>query len=198
MRADHLSCYGYKRSTTPNIDAVAREGTMFKMAMTPVPLTTLVHSSMLTGTYSPTHGVHLNTFDILAGFDVTLAKTLKEAGYQTAAFVAAFPLDARFGLDQGFDTYDGTFGEEGKDGILSRRSAEEVNRRATAWVEDHARQPFFLFLHYYDAHRPYTPHPPSTTPYNDDQYAGEIAYLDNCIGQVLDRLLRWASMTTLS
>ena len=113
-RADHLSCYGYKRPTTPNIDAVARDGAMFKMALTPVPLTTPAHSSMFTGTYPPTHGVHLNTYDRLADSNVTLAKILREAGYQTAAFVAAFPLDARFGLNQGFDTYDGRFAEEAK------------------------------------------------------------------------------------
>ena len=187
-RADHLSCYGYKRPTTPNIDAVARDGALFKMALTPVPLTTPAHSSMFTGTYPPTHGVHLNTYDHLADSNVTLAKTLREAGYQTAAFVGAFPLDARFGLNQGFDTYDGRFTEEEKQGFFSRRAGEEVNRPALAWLEDHARQPFFLFLHYYDAHHPYAPHPPCTSPFADDPYAGEIAYIDNCIGRVLDRL----------
>ena len=108
---------------------------------------------------------------------------------RTAAFVGAFPLDARFGLNQGFDTYDGRFSEEGKKrGFFGRRTGEEVNRPALAWLEDHARQPFFLFLHYYDAHHPYTPHPPHTSAYADDPYAGEIAYIDNCIGRVLDRL----------
>jgi arylsulfatase A-like enzyme/tetratricopeptide (TPR) repeat protein len=187
-RADHLSCYGYKRQTTPNIDAVAREGAMFKMALTPVPITTPAHSSMLTGTYPPTHGVHFNTYDHLADSNVTLAKTLRDAGYQTAAFVGAFPLDARFGLNQGFDTYDGRFTDEGKKGFFSRRVGEEVNRPAMAWLEGHAQKPFFLFLHYFDCHSPYAPHPPDTSPYGDDPYAGEIAYIDHCIGGVLDRL----------
>ncbi|MGO9109039.1 MAG: sulfatase-like hydrolase/transferase [Thermoguttaceae bacterium] len=187
-RADRLSCYGYKRPTTPNIDAVARDGAMFKTAMTPVPLTTPAHSSMLTGMYPPTHGVHLNTCDRLADSNVTLAKLLREAGYQTAAFVAAFPLDSRFGLNQGFDTYDGQFTEEAKKVIFSHRAGEKVNRPALAWLDDHAKKPFFLFLHYYDAHHPYDPHPPHTSAYTDDPYAGEIAYVDNCIGQVLDRL----------
>ncbi len=187
-RADHLSCYGYKRPTTPNIDAVARDGAMFKMAITPVPLTTPAHSSMLTGTYPPTHGVRLNSFDHLADSNVTLAKTLREAGYQTAAFVAAFPLDARFGLNQGFDTYDGRFSEETKTRFFSRRVAEEVNRPALAWLKGRGGQPFFLFLHYYDAHHPYEPHPPHTSAYAGDAYAGAIAYVDNCIGRVLDQL----------
>ena len=187
-RADRLSCYGYKRPTTPNIDALARDGAMFKMALTPVPLTTPSHSSMFTGTYPPTHGVHLNDYDHLADSNVTLAKILREAGYQTAAFVGAFPLDSRFGLNQGFETYDGRFSQGSEKVSFSRRAGEEVNRPALAWLEGHAKKPFFLFLHYFDAHHPYKPHPPYTSAYADDPYAGEIAYVDNCIGRVLDRL----------
>jgi arylsulfatase A-like enzyme/tetratricopeptide (TPR) repeat protein len=197
-RSDRLSCYGYKRTTTPNIDAVARDGALFKMALTPVPLTTPAHSSMFTGTYPPTHGVHLNTYDHLAPLspdgktgNVTLATILRQAGYQTAAFVAAFPLDSRFGLNQGFDTYDGSFSTEsteGERGIFSHRDGEQVNRPALSWLEKHAKQPFFMFLHYYDTHHPYKPHAPCTLLYADDPYAGEIAYVDICIGQVLDRL----------
>jgi len=186
-RADHLSCYGYKRPTTPNIDAVAHDGAMFKMALTPVPLTTPAHSSMLTGTYPPTHGVHLNSYcEHLADSNVTLAKTLRDAGYQTAAFVGGFTLDARFGLNQGFDTYDGHFDESGRKGLDEKRDAEEVARPALAWLEEHAKRPFFLFLHFYDAHIPYVPHLPYTLP--DAPYDGEIAYIDHCIGRVLDRL----------
>ena len=187
-RADHLSCYGYKRPTTPNIDALAREGAMFKTATTPVPLTTPAHSSMLTGVYPPTHGVHLNTYDHLADANVTLPKILREAGYQTAAFVSALPLDPQFRLNQGFDTYDGHFVGNEKKVVFSHRAGEQVTRPALAWLDEHARQPFFLFLHYYDAHQPYEPHPPLTSAYTDDPYAGEIAYVDKCIGQVLDRL----------
>ncbi|MBN2475881.1 MAG: sulfatase-like hydrolase/transferase, partial [Pirellulales bacterium] len=187
-RADHLSCYGYKRPTTPNVDAVAHDGAMFKTAISPVPLTTPAHSSMLTGVYPPTHGVRLNTYDRLADSNVTLAEILREAGYQTAAFVGAFPLDSRFGLNQGFDTFDGRFAEDENKVIFSHRAGEKVNRPALAWLDDHATRPFFLFLHYFDPHLPYEPHPPHTSPYADDPYAGEIAYVDHCIGRVLDRL----------
>ena len=90
-RADHLSCYGYKRQTTPNIDALGRDGAVFKMALTAVPLTTPSHSTMLTGTYPPTHGVHLNGYDRLADSNVTLASILREAGYQTAPLWARSP-----------------------------------------------------------------------------------------------------------
>jgi len=188
-RADHLSCYGYQRSTTPNIDGVARDGAMFKSALTPVPLTKPAHCSMFTGTYPSTHGVHFNSSsEHLAASHATLAKVLRPAGYQTAAFIGGFPLDARFGLNRGFDTYDGHFDNSGSKALDQEHDAEKVSRRALAWLEDHAQKPFFLFLHFYDAHVPYVPHPPYTSPYADDPYAGEIAYIDHCIGQVLDRL----------
>jgi arylsulfatase A-like enzyme len=203
-RADHLSCYGFKRPTSPNIDAVARDGALFKMALTPVPITTPAHSSILTGTYPPKHGVHLNNYDHLAPLspdgqagNLSIAKTLHEAGYQTAAFVGAIPLDARFGLNQGFETYDGCFTDESKSG-WSHRSGEEVNRPALGWLDNHVKKvsaqndpehkPFFLFLHYYDLHFPREPHPPYNISYADDTYSGELAYVDNCIGHVLDRL----------
>ena len=187
-RADHLSCYGFKRPTTPNIDAAARDGAIFKMALTPTPVTTPAHSSMLTGMYPPTHGVRFNSYCDLADSNVTLAKTLREAGYQTAAFVGAFPLDVRFGLNQGFDTYNGWFYEEAGKEFWGRREGEEVNRPALAWLDDHAKQPFFLFLHYYDLHQPHVQHRPYTNPYADDHYSGELAYVDACIGRVFDRL----------
>jgi arylsulfatase A-like enzyme len=188
-RADHLSCYGYKRKTTPHIDAVAQEGALFRQALTPVPFTRPAHTTMLTGTYPPTHGVRLNNTEVLAPDNVTLAEILREAGYQTAAFVSGFPMDARFGLNQGFDTYDCRFTRNMAGSTEpAERTAEEVSRPALAWLEQHAASPFFLFLHYYDAHRPYEPPPPYASDYADDPYAGEIAYVDSWIGQVLDRL----------
>lgn len=188
-RADRLSCYGYRRPTTPNIDEVARDGVQFNDASTPVPITLPAHSSMLTGTYPPTHGVRLNEVSPLDGSNVTLAEILRAAGYQAAAFVGGFTMDSRFGLDQGFDTYDCRFtGKEGK-AFYSERKADEVSRSALAWLETHAGKPFFLFLHYFDPHAPYTPPPAyAASSSADDLYAGEIAYVDHCIGQVLDRL----------
>jgi arylsulfatase A-like enzyme/tetratricopeptide (TPR) repeat protein len=188
-RADRLSCYGYKRPSTPNIDAVARSGVLFQHALTPVPLTMPAHSSMFTGTYPPTHGVRLNDGYRLDEASVTLARVLHEAGYQTGAFVGGFPLDARFGLNQGFDTYDGRFTRRSeKSSWGTERTAEEVNRPALAWLQEHARKPFFLFLHYYDPHYRYSPPPPFARDYAEDLYAGEIAYVDQCVGEVLTKL----------
>ena len=192
-RADRLSCYGYGRKSTPNIDAVARDGVLFQQALVSVPMTLPSHSSMMTGAYPPTHGVRANdgyhllplSSDGQAG-NVTLAKILHNAGFQTAAFVGGFPLDARFGLDQGFETYDGRFDKEG--GKRDRRTAEEVTARGLAWLDGHDKAPFFLFLHYYDAHHPYHPPAPFDKTFADDPYAGGIAYVDSSIGRVIDRL----------
>lgn len=188
-RADRLSCYGFGKKTTPNIDAVASEGVLFESALTPVPLTTPAHSSMLTGTYPPTHGVRLNNGERLAESNVTLAEMLRDAGYQTGGFVGSFPLEARFALNQGFDTYDCRFTKlNDKSVLLGERTAEEVSRPAVAWLDKHASKPFFLFLHYYDAHHPYEPPPAYASVCPEDPYAAEIAYVDSWIGHVLERL----------
>jgi arylsulfatase A-like enzyme/Flp pilus assembly protein TadD len=188
-RADHLSCYGYKRRTTPHIDAVARDGVLFREALSPVPFTRPAHSSMLTGNYPPTHGVRLNNTEVLAPDNVTLAEILHDAGYKTGAFVSGFPLDAKFGVNQGFDTYDCNFTRKmGGSAEPAERTAEDVSRPAIAWLEQNAAKPFFLFLHYYDAHLPYEAPAPFASDYADEPYAGEIAYVDSWIGQVLDRL----------
>jgi arylsulfatase A-like enzyme/tetratricopeptide (TPR) repeat protein len=185
-RADRLSCYGYSRPSTPNIDAVAKEGVLFRQAIAPVPMTLPSHSSMMTGSYPPVHGVRTNDGYHLGEANVTLAKLLRAAGYQTAAILGGFPLDVRFGLGQGFETYDGRFGAEG--GSHDRRSAEEVTGRGLAWLDEHGQKPFFLFLHYYDAHAPYQPPPPFDQQFADDLYAGGIAYVDAWIGRVIARL----------
>jgi arylsulfatase A-like enzyme/Tfp pilus assembly protein PilF len=189
-RADRLSCYGYPRQTTPNIDALVRDAALFKQVIAPVPMTLPSHSSTMTGTYPPVHGVRTNDGYRLAASNVTLARILRDGGYSTAAFVGGFPLDARFGLDQGFETYDGHFDKEG--GKHDRRSAEEVTRQGLAWLdgykEEAAKKPFFLFLHYYDAHSPYQPPPPFDKTFADDPYAGGIAYIDSWIGRVIARL----------
>jgi arylsulfatase A-like enzyme len=119
-RSDHLSCYGVYKNVTPNIDALAQEGALFKHMYSPVPLTLPSHSSMLTGTHPPRHGVHDNLKYQLNDSNVTLAEILKDNGFATGAVISAFILDSRFGLDQGFDDYDDEF-EETLDSHISQR-----------------------------------------------------------------------------
>ncbi|MBN1765653.1 MAG: sulfatase-like hydrolase/transferase [Sedimentisphaerales bacterium] len=198
-RSDYLSCYGYARETTPNIDAVAGEGIRFENVFSPVPLTLPAHSSMLTGTIPPYHGVHDNNGYRLDQSNVTLAEILKEQGFTTGAVIASFILNRQFGISQGFDHYNDTFEEDiSKDGRFSERRGAEVTRFANGWLAAYSSKPFFLFLHYYDPHLRYESPEPYRSRFFEKSpfkmaelkslYAGEVAYTDYCIGQVITRL----------
>ncbi len=180
-RADYLSCYGYAQPTTPHIDALANQGYLFSHAMTPIPVTLPAHASMLTGTIPPHHGKHENKDVYFDPSHVTLAQLLKKKGYSTGGFVGAQILNSGLGLNRGFDTYGDRFNQK-------ERRAQEVNRAAFEWLEKQKDNPVFLFLHYYDPHDTYDPPEPFATTFKDSPYAGEIAYTDHCIGQVVAKL----------
>jgi arylsulfatase A-like enzyme/Flp pilus assembly protein TadD len=183
-RADYLSCYGYAKPTTPHIDALAGEGYLFSHAMTTIPLTLPAHTSMLTGTIPPHHGKHENKDAYFDPSHVTLAALLKTKGYRTGAFVGSQILNGSFGLDRGFEEYHDRFAQPDE----SERRAEEVNRVAFEWLEKQKDNPVFLFLHYYDPHDAYEPPEPFATRFKESLYAGEIAYTDHCIGEVVAKL----------
>lgn len=187
-RADRLSCYGYARSTTPTLDALARQGIRFTNARSPVPLTLPAHSSMLTGLMPPAHGVRDNQGYRLPGRCATLAGVLRAAGYTTGAVVASFVLDSVTGLDRGFDSYHDRFGAEVAGENISQRRGDEVTRLALQWLDRARDDRFFLFLHYFDPHAQYAPPEPFASAFSDDPYTGEIAFVDHCIGQVLGHL----------
>jgi len=187
-RADHLSCYGYRDQTTPEIDAVAAEGFVFQNALSPVPLTLPSHCTMLTGTSPLYHAVHDNHNYRLGQANLTLAEILKENGFTTGAVIGAVVLDSRYGLNQGFDAYHDRF-EQADDTVgIAERRGEEVSRDALQWLDDHQQDRFFLFVHYYDPHRDYLPPEPFAARFPNSTYAGEIAYTDYCVGQVLAKL----------
>ncbi len=188
LRADHLSSYGFPRLTTPHIDALAREGVMFRNVYSPVPVTLPAHASMLTGTFPPSHGIRDNLHKRLPDSAVTLAETLKSRGFTTAAVVSSFVLDRRFNLSQGFDSYDDRFQAVHKIGDFNERKGDETTRLATQWLAGHGREPFFLFVHYYDPHDPYEPPEPFASKWADDLYSGEVAFTDHGVGEVMEKL----------
>lgn len=106
-RADHIGCYGHPDIKTPSIDRLAREGTRFANCISSAPLTMPSHSTMMTGAYPYVHGVRDNGIFQLKDENRTLAEIFLEAGYRTHAEVAAPVLDAKYGLDQGFESYSG-------------------------------------------------------------------------------------------
>ena len=137
MRADRLSCYGYRNLRTPGIDTISQGGTLFWQANAQVPLTLPSHVSLLTSTYPFVNGIEDNGQQ-LGPNTVTLATILKSRGYATAAFVGGFVLDRRFGLNQGFDFYESSFDlrrRAGGDPGDIKRSGEKVVRFARQWLE---------------------------------------------------------------
>jgi arylsulfatase A-like enzyme/Flp pilus assembly protein TadD len=187
-RADYLGCYGFGRETTPNIDAVAKQSVLFENVISSFPLTLPAHGSMITGTIPPYHGVHDNLDYRLGDSNVTLAELLKEHGFVTGAIISTFVLDSQFGVSQGFDSFNDRFEEQHMAGTISERRGHEATRFALEWLDEHREEIFFLFLHYYDPHTDYVPPEPFASRFADDLYAGEIAYTDYCIGQVIERL----------
>ncbi len=187
LRADHLRCYGHAAIETPVIDGLAAEGVRFAHAISSVPLTLPSHSTMMTGLYPPRHGVRNNGTFCLEEAVTTLAEILQAKGYRTGAVVSAFVLDRRFGLAQGFDHYDDdlTEGDQPARGGFRERRAELTNRAAITWLRDQAEEPFFLFVHYFDAHWPYIPPSPYRERYERSAYDGEIAYADDQLGKLL-------------
>jgi len=186
-RADHLSCYGYPKNTTPNIDAFAQSATRFEKAITTVPITLPAHSSMLTGLIPPALGVHANHSQ-LADSNQTLPEILKPEGFHTAAIVSSFVLYEQFGLSQGFDTYDDTFKEKYDNKFGQERKGDETTQLVLNWLEQNKDGKSFLFLHYYDPHLDYVPPEPFASEFAGDPYAGEIAFTDHCIGRVIQKL----------
>lgn len=190
-RADHIGAYGSTLVETPALDRLGREGIVFEQAMTTAPLTLPAHSSMFTAKFPPEHGARDNGGFFLGPEHETLAEVLKGRGYATGGFVAAFVLDAKWGIDQGFDTYvddfDVSIGRSRSAGEIQRRGDEVVDH-ALPWIESVKQQPFFAWLHFYDPHTPYDPPEPFRSRYKGHPYRGEVAFMDAQVARVVEFL----------
>ncbi len=149
LRADHLGLYGYERETSPNLDRLALESTVFDDAMSSSPWTLPAHASLLTGLYPSRHGLTSHE-RYLASDLATLPLLFSKSGYRTAAVVNSHNLAPEFGLDRGFQQY--RYVEEKAD---RREPSVEITDQAIAWVRQAGEKPLFLFLHYYDVHSDY-------------------------------------------
>jgi choline-sulfatase len=187
LRADRVG-----PALTPSIEALARRGTRFANARSNAPLTLPAHVSLMTGLLPPRHGVRLNGVERLREETPTLGRVLQSAGYRTGAFVGAYVLDSRFGLDQGFDVYDDEIPrrQDATGSLGAERRGDVVAARAIAWLRslpDDGR-PFFLWMHLYDPHAPYTPPPEWLARAGGQAYDGEVAFADAQLGALLDAL----------
>lgn len=217
-RADHLGCYGYEHETSPNLDALAAESRVYTRAYTPSSWTLPAHASLFTGRFPSSHGAmwdsegelilgagvagpqtlqHLRARGLTAS-QPTLAEVLTKASYTTGAVVAGPWLKRIFGLDRGFQHYDHSGIE-----TLRGRIAASVTNSAIEWLDRNPSGPLFLFLNYYDPHGPYSdpeglaerfaravPEKDELTevPPRGARYDGEILYMDQHLGRLLDHL----------
>jgi arylsulfatase A-like enzyme len=144
LRASHLGCYGYERDTSPEIDAFAEKSVRFKRAFSQAPNTPPSQATILTGLYPSTHGL-TGKDERLSGEIATLAETLRNDGFETAAFVDGGFMKESFGLDQGFELYDDS----------REKGLETIGPKVFDWVRANAGEDFLLLVHTYDVHAPY-------------------------------------------
>ncbi len=173
LRRDHVGCYGYRRPTTPNIDRLASEGVLFENAVSQSPWTLPSFATVLTSLYPTQHGAglvrsgtaHFGT-SMRTSFP-PLAMILLKAGYTTGAIINGPALSPEYGVDRGFESYNGVRNWQA-------RPADCVTQDALMWVDEHEHRPFFLFVHYFDCHVPYEPPAPYDKMF-DPGYKGRVA-----------------------
>ncbi len=178
-RADHLSCYGYERETSPRIDELAEDALRFTKAYAVTSWTLPSHASLFTGKFPSAHGAHYNPegkinlvmeggirgnpnwdqyrANTIAKDEITLAQILTSQGYATKGIIGGPWMKAVFGLNKGFQDYDDSNFVLQNGSELNGRTAEDITNQAISFVDENAERPFFLFLNYYDPHGPYTP-----------------------------------------
>ncbi|HEU4402873.1 MAG TPA: sulfatase [Candidatus Polarisedimenticolia bacterium] len=162
-RADRFPFNGYERPTAPAMAALAREGTVYGATFSPAPWTVPAHASLFTGQYPSLHRTDCGSLR-LPDSAVTLAETLRDAGYRTAGFSGNPWLGEKYNFQQGFDTYSETWRDlppEGEDSgaALSNQRAERLLRWRQG-NQEARRQPFFIFINYFEPHMPYNPPEP--------------------------------------
>jgi arylsulfatase A-like enzyme/Flp pilus assembly protein TadD len=191
LRADALGCYGRRDAATPWIDRLAAEGVRFETAHAHNVVTLPSHANILSGQYPLRHGVRDNSGFRFPSDQPTLATILRAGGWHTGAFVSAFVLDSRFGLDRGFEVYDDLVEgqESGTAFVTPERRGPRTVSAARQWLASVRGQRFFAFVHLYEPHFPYEPDEPFASRFRSEPYAGEVAAADAALGPLLDPLL---------
>ncbi|HEX4418397.1 MAG TPA: sulfatase-like hydrolase/transferase [Kofleriaceae bacterium] len=197
-RADHLGMYGYPRQTSPNLDAMARGATVFDHGWAHAPSTRYSMPAILTGRLplDVYYDTSIEGWPGLAARATTIAEALAPLGFVTGAITNYWYFDRSRHMDQGFAEYDNEdarlhtgvagAGPEQTHGS----SSKEQTDKAIGFVDRHAAQRWLLWVHYYDPHYAYEPHPdlPSFGSDRIALYDGELAYTDHHIGRLFDEL----------
>ncbi|HVT58413.1 MAG TPA: sulfatase-like hydrolase/transferase [Thermoanaerobaculia bacterium] len=187
LRADSLGFAGNRTVATPTLDRLAAAGRVFTDAHAHCVVTLPSHTNILTGLYPYQHEVRDNSGFVLSPRIPTLATVLSQAGYATAAFVGAFPLDSRFGLNRGFDLYDDRFvrGARPAEFGMDRRPGDQVIGPARRWWEAHRGRRRFLWVHLYDPHAPYSAPEPFASRFAGHPYLGAVSATDAYLAPLL-------------
>lgn len=198
LRGDRWGCLGDPAARSPEADRLARGGLLAFEGRAPAPLTLPSHVSMMTGLPPAVHGVRDNgIFALPADGPPVVAEILRDAGWGTAAFISAFPLASRFGLERGFAHYDEHLrgGEEDEGvGHLRERVAADVVARVRRYFDRKSPDPaapLFLWVHFFDPHAEYQAPAPWPRVAPRHAYDAEVAYVDAELGEllrVLDRM----------
>ena len=204
LRADHMSGYGYRRPTTPRLDAWMARGVRFREARTIEPLTAPALTSMLTSADPQDHGASRNGLRMRTGL-ASLPKALQAHGYATAALVGNWTLRNKLtGLGDHFERYDELLTRKRWLGLANGEAdGNDVTDAALEWLDARpgarGAQPFFLWVHYVDPHGPYLLRrehraplglPPTGDLSRLDRYDTEVAFVDAAVGRLLDHLER--------
>lgn len=178
LQIKRTSLYGYKENTTPHLKNLSKKGMNFENSYTPTPLTLPAHSTLLTGIFPHNLGVYDNLNSHLSEEFKTIPEILKEKGYKTIGIVSSYILSSTFGISQGFDYFEEISFEELKGGslIIPERDAKKTTDIAIKYLKN-IKEPFFLFIHYFDPHIPYNP-PEIFKKKFKDPYDGEVAFVD--------------------
>ena len=187
LRADRVGTYGYAAARTAAMDRLARDGVKFTHAYATAPITLTSHASLMTGRYPAGHGARHNGMRLDLKTP-TLADRLSQAGFVTGGFVAAYPLDRRFGLIKGFQTYGDRMPPSRNGRAVNERPGRAVVDEALVWLARHRGGRFFLWVHLFEPHAPYgdPADPRGLTP--QARYDNEVAEADVQAGRVVDAL----------
>lgn len=187
LRADRVGTYGYAPARTATMDRLARDGVKFTHAYATAPITLTSHASLMTGRYPAGHGARHNGMRLDLKTP-TLADRLSQAGFATGGFVAAYPLDRRFGLIKGFQTYGDHMPPSRNGRAVNERPGRAVVDEALAWLARHRGTRFFLWVHLFEPHAPYgdPADPRGLTP--QVRYDNEVAEADVQAGRIIDAL----------
>ena len=197
-RADHLGAYGYKRDTSPNLDKLAKQGTVFENGWAHAPSTRYSIPAILTGRL-PLDVYYDTSVDGWPGLQpkaTTIGEAMQTLGFITGAITNYWYFDRVRRMDQGFTEYDNANASlhQGVTGAGPEQtkgsSSKEQTDKAIAFVDKHAADRWFLWVHYYDPHFAYEPHA-DVQPFGTDRmalYDGELKFTDLHIGRLLDHV----------